>query len=86
MSARRKCVGWVTTNGYMKTGERRTTAGDGRNRLHTQTHAGYGEMATWGCWFPLVAKDTTDDNFINPVSPLPPSLSQSPSFSWSFYR
>ncbi|CAB1413645.1 unnamed protein product [Pleuronectes platessa] len=32
--------------------------------------AGYGEVATEGCWFPLVAQDTTDDNFISPSSEL----------------
>lgn len=41
----------------------------------SHTHAGYGEVATVGWWLVLTAKDTTDDNSINPVSPLPPSLS-----------
>lgn len=38
------------------------------------------------CWWVLlIAKDTTDDNSINPVSPLAPSL-PIPLFSQSFYR
>ena len=48
--------------------------------------AAYGKVATEGlCQFLLIAKDTTDDKTINPVSPLPTSLSI-PSISQSFYR
>lgn len=53
-------------------------------QIHTQL------MGRWQQRLMLrpAAKDTTDDNSVNPVSPLPPSLSipPTPSFSQSFYR
>lgn len=71
--------------------EEEWTAGERKNHLrtcaHTHTHARslvntcYWEVSTAGWWFLLTAKETTDDNSINPVSPLPPSLSIPPSFA-----